>query len=65
MARARFQGLDAQLHAVLQGHIDTETVQYSDDFESPINRRQLIEYRDLLRSLNDIQPNMSFKQSTM
>eukprot|EP00971_Amphidinium_carterae_P092212 1825884-Amphidinium_carterae.1 len=65
MARARFQGLDVCIYDCLKAHVDRAQVQYSDDFDSPINRRQLIEYRDLLRSLNNIQPNMSFKQSHM
>eukprot|EP00971_Amphidinium_carterae_P313197 6224488-Amphidinium_carterae.1 len=66
MARNRYEGDLANLTRVLQRHItDGRCIVYAEDLKAPVERKTLQLHEPMLKELQQLQENLSFKQSHM
>eukprot|EP00971_Amphidinium_carterae_P133184 2637335-Amphidinium_carterae.1 len=66
MARHRYEGDLANLTTVLKRHItDGRCILYAEDLKAPVERKTLQLHEPMLKELQQLQGNLSFKQSHM
>jgi hypothetical protein len=66
MARPRYNGSIEDLHAAIDPYVtSTGWFQYQEAFGEPIKPDILVAHKDLLRTLTDVCPNLSFSKSQL